>query len=363
MRIGLDATPLLGARTGVGRYVEHLLGELSGGLDDLVATAFTLRGSGRLPAALPPAVRSRSRPVPARLLRAAWSRLPVPPVEWLTGGLDVFHATNFVLPPLHRARGVLTIHDLSFLRFPDTVSSDSARYRELVPRGLTRAAIVCTPSEAVAEEVRETYRLPADRVAVTPLGVDAGWFDVAPPDDRWLHDKGLPPRYLLAVGTLEPRKNLSTLVAAHRQLNDPAAALVVVGPPGWGPALDTAGIPPEQLVLTGYQDNADLRRIVSGAAALVLPSRYEGFGLPVLEALACGTPVIASDLPVVREVAGTHATLVAVDDVDGFAEAMATALARSRPEPEPGRAHARAFTWRRCADLTRQAYARAAASP
>ena len=154
MRVGLDATPLLGVRTGIGRYTADLLAALSTGPDELVATAFTLRGRGAL--AVPAGVEVRARPVPARLLQQAWARTSVPSVELLTGPLDVFHGTNFVLPP-SRAAGVVTVHDLAFLRLPATVSAASARYRVLVPRSLRRARVVVTPSRAVAEQLSDAY--------------------------------------------------------------------------------------------------------------------------------------------------------------------------------------------------------------
>ena len=367
MRVGLDATPLLGARTGVGRYVEHLLKELTelpalaGG--ELVATAFTLRGAGGLPAAVPPGVAVRHRPAPARLLRAAWERAELPPVEWLTGRLDVFHGTNFVLPPLRRAGGVLTVHDLSYLRFPETVSAASLRYRELVPRGLRRAAVVLTPSEAVAAEVRDEYGL-GDEVVATPLGVDGSWFAATPAEPAWLAGRRLPERYLLFVGTVEPRKGLPGLLRALRLLHDAEPAtppLVLVGPAGWGPALETAALPPGAVLTAGYLDTAELRGLVAGAAALVYPTRYEGFGLPPLEAFAAGTPVVASDLPVVREVTGTLATLTPAGDDAALAGALAKVL--GEPDSDAARAarqaRARTFSWAETARRTYSAYVRA----
>ena len=378
VRVGLDATPLLGARTGVGRYVEHLVRELAelpgvGPGRELVATAFTLRGAGALPAAVPPGVAVRHRPAPARVLQAAWRRADLPPVEWLTGRLDVFHGTNFVLPPLRRAGGVVTVHDLSYLRFPETVTAASLRYRELVPRGLRRAAVVLTPSEAVAAEVRAEYGL-GDEVVATPLGVDASWFDATPAEPGWLAGRGLPERYLVFVGSVEPRKGLPGLLRALRELHgsstrlDPATPpLVLVGPPGWGPALETAALPAGAVLTAGYLDTAELRRLVAGAAALVYPSSYEGFGLPPLEAFAAGTPVVASDLPVVREVTGTLAALSPVGDDEALAAALARTLAEAHTDRDPAakaaraarQARARAFSWAETARLTYAAYVRA----
>jgi glycosyltransferase involved in cell wall biosynthesis len=350
VRVGLDATPLLGVRTGIGRYTADLLAALAPGPDELVATAFTLRGRGGL--VVPPPVQVRARPVPARLLQAAWARGPFPPVELLTGRLDVFHATNFVLPPLRRAAGVVTVHDLAFLRLPSTVSAASARYRALVPRSVRRARVVVTPSRAVADQVREAYatELGATPVQVVPHGVDPRWAAAQPADAALRARLGLPSAYVLFVGTLEPRKDLRTLLGAHRRLPD-APPLVLVGPPGWGEQVDVSGV-----VTPGFVGDDDLRRVVAGASALVLPSRDEGFGLTLLEALAAGTPVVASDLPVLREVGGAAVAYAPVGDAEGFAAALAAVLAFAG-DPALRRAQAAGFSWQRSADGHRAAYA------
>ncbi len=376
LRVGLDATPLLGVRTGIGRYVQHLLATLAarqgaaGGpgaagrpeLAELRATAFTWRGQADLAAAVPAGVTVAGRRAPARALQALWARTELPPVELLAGrGLDVFHATNFVLPPLRRAHGVVTVHDLAYLHLPGTVSAASLRYRELVPRSVRRAAVVLTPSRATADAVREAYAVPADRLAVTPLGVDPAWFAAAPPDKAWLAERGLPPDYLLAVGTLEPRKGLDVLVAAYRRLlaDEPdAPPLVLAGGAGWGAAPEVAALPADRIVLPGYVGAADLVGVVAGARLLAFPSRYEGFGLPPLEAMAAGVPVLASDLPAVREATAGLVRLVPPGDPDALAAALAAEL-RAAPDARQiaaARDHAAGQTWQRCAELTLRAY-------
>jgi glycosyltransferase involved in cell wall biosynthesis len=377
VRVGLDATPLLGARTGVGRYVAGLAGALAGLAgpepEEVALVPFSWRGTRDLPAAAPhgPRVRCGRRRVPARLLQAAWSRLPWPPVEWLAGPVEVFHATNFVAPPARRAATVVTVHDLTYLRYPEMVTDASARYRRLVPRALGHGAIVCTPTAAVAAEVADEYGLPPDRLVVTPLGVADLWRHAAPPDPGWRAARGLPARYLLFVGSREPRKNLGTLLTAYRDLlagkvgaaaPSPAGPgvppLVLVGPPGWGEALDTAGLPPDAVRTLGYLPEPALAGVVAGAAAVVVPSWYEGFGLPALEALACGTPVVAADLPAHREVLGDQAELVPPSDPDALAAALGRVL--EDPGGEAARAarrtRAAGFTWETCAQATLAAY-------
>jgi glycosyltransferase involved in cell wall biosynthesis len=385
MRVGLDATPLLGPRTGVGRYVAGLVDALalSGEVAELRLVPFTWRGAGDLPrtgrAAAPAApgppgapgaaaaravVRTRRRRVPARPLREVWARTPWPPVEWLAGRVDVFHATNFVAPPARRAGLVVTVHDLTYLRYPEMVTAASARYRELVPVGIGRGAVVCAPTAAVAGELRETYRIPPERMVVTPLGVDRRWLRAEPPDSAWLAARGLPERYLLFVGSREPRKNLTTLLAAYRELlaGGEGLPLVLVGPAGWGEEPSLGGLPAGSVLTPGYLDDDDLVRVVAGASALAYPSLYEGFGLPALEALACGTPVVAGDVPALREVLGEHAELVDPGDPGALASALAKAIEDAGgPARAARRAHAATFTWERCAAATLGAYREAIA--
>jgi glycosyltransferase involved in cell wall biosynthesis len=377
MLVGLDATPLLGQRTGVGRYVAELLTALQQlppapdeEVTQPVATAFSLRGRRQLAGLLPPGVADRSRPLPARLLQRVWARHGWPSVTSLMGHVDVFHATNFVLPPTGRAAGVVTVHDLSFLSLPGTVTSASRAYRELVPLSIRRARLVLTPSHAVAGELTAAYGLSPDRVVVTHLGVGPEWGTAAAPDAALRRLLGLPERYFVFVGNLEPRKNLPLLLDAYRALlaeRPDAPGLVLAGPAGWGPTLDLRGIPARQLVFTGYRSDRELRSVVAGATALVYPTAYEGFGLPPLEAFAAGVPVIASDLPVVREVVGTGAetaALVPAGDATALAAALAHQVDADDPAPAAAARRRRAaeFTWSATAAATRSAYVRALGS-
>jgi glycosyltransferase involved in cell wall biosynthesis len=362
MRVTLDGTPLLGPRTGVGQYVDELVRATVRLPDapELVLAPFTIRG-GRRPADLPAEVVWRHRPFPARGLQWLWQRVPVPSAELLTGRTDVFHATNFVAPPTRRARTVVTVHDLSFVTFPDTVTPQVARYRELVPRAVHRAAVVLTPSHSVAAEVRDHYGVPADRVMATPLGVDPSWSHAVAMQPAELAGLGLPARFLLFVGARQPRKNLPTLLAAHRAARsaDPETPpLVLVGPSGWGEESDLSG--PDVLVRE-HLPRPVLQRLVASAAAVVMPSLYEGFGLPVLEAMAAGTPVLASDIAAHREVGGDVPLFFEARAVDELAELILAVLRETRPAErrDRGRERAERATWTACAEATVRAYERA----
>ncbi|MGV1006995.1 MAG: glycosyltransferase family 4 protein [Dermatophilaceae bacterium] len=362
MRVGVDATPLLGLRTGIGNYTAHLLAELPRALDpgdEVAAAAFTHRGHRALTDALPPGVTPTGRPLPARVLRRLWMRSDRPDVRLVTGPVDVMHGTNFVLPPARGASGVVTIHDLAYLRWPSTVAAASLDYARLVPRALARGAHVCTPSAAVAEQVRDAYPVPPERVHVTPLGVDDSWASAQPLPPKERRALGVPSSYVLAVGTMEPRKNLALLLdtyrlAARERLDLPP--LVLVGGHGWGEQLVTHGVAPDRLVLTGYLPQERLRQVVAGAQALLFPSLDEGFGLPPLEALACGVPALVSDLPVTREVLGLHCAYADPHDVESFLIGMQSVLGTPPGTAASRRAYAARFTWAQCAYATVAAY-------
>ncbi|PPK69803.1 glycosyltransferase family 1 protein [Actinokineospora auranticolor] len=354
IRVLIDGTPLLGNRTGIGRYTAALAEELASSSHvDMRAVAFTLRGWRALRRVLPHGVRARGIPSPARLLRAAWLRGAFPPVELFAGLTDVAHGTNFVLPATFRAAGVLTVHDLNFLGYPDELSRFDTRLPELVKVSAHRAGIVCTPTRAVADQVVERLGVSADKVRVTPLGVDPAWFTARPPNQDTARRLGLPSEYLLFVGAAGPRKSLDWLLKAHAATPD-LPPLVLTGPDhvaGGG-----------RVRATGYLPESDLRTVVAGASALVLPSRDEGFGLPVLEAMACDVPVVCTDVPALREVAGDHAHFVPFGDTEALAAALLEALEHPLDAAtiSARRAHAATHTWRRCAELTVSAYRAAA---
>ncbi|MBB5955141.1 glycosyltransferase involved in cell wall biosynthesis [Saccharothrix tamanrassetensis] len=357
LKVLIDGTPLLGHRTGIGRYTSALAEELASMTDvvDVRAVAFTLRGWRALRTVLPHEVVARGLPVSARLLRQFWLRVPFPPVEFLAGPTDVMHATNFVLPPTIRAGGVTTIHDLAFIDRPQDLPPSDRRLPELVRRSALKADIVCTPTQAVANVVVDRFEVDPDKIIVTPLGVDPAWFAARPPSDGLRARLGLPGEYLLFVGADGPRKGMRTLLDAHAA--NPALPPLVLAGPG------RAGVD-GRVLRTGYLNDVDLRSVVAGAATLVLPSRDEGFGLPVLEALACNVPVVCTDVPALREVAGGHAVHVPVGDAEALGQALQDAVDEPPTPADQAarRAHASEFTWRKTAERTVEAYRLAAAA-
>lgn len=364
LTVGIDATPVLGRRTGVGRYTAGLLDGLAATAQlSVVATAFTARGAHLLPSMAPANASVRRRPVPARLLKHAWAHFELPPVEWLCGRVDIFHATNFVLPPLRRARGVVTIHDLAYLRHPATVAGPTLDYRTLALRSVRRATIVCAPSSTVAAEVSDEYQVDSGRIVVTSPGVDAAWFSSAPPTAELRQRLRLPEAgspYLLAVGTLEPRKNLDRLLDAHEAIWRAGlhVPLVLVGAAGWGRQPLLVRRPAGSVIVTGYVSDEELQAVTAGATALAFPSIYEGFGLPPLEALAAGVPTVCADLPVTREVLGDAAQYVSPHDTDAWAAALHRAVTAPPDAATRARGWQQAliYTWARFIDQALVAY-------
>jgi glycosyltransferase involved in cell wall biosynthesis len=347
LRVALDAGPLLDPPTGVGRYVAELTRSLEVFGVDTHRYAVALGGR-------PPDGVHRWR-VPARVAHALWRTFGRPSIKRLVGEVDIVHGTNFVLPPLGRAVGVLTVHDLAFFR--DDTFPGGRRLRALVPWSLERAARVLVPTDAVAHEVADRFRLSPAHVVVTHEGVSPVFFSAAPLARRVLEGMGIRGRMAIAVGTIEPRKNLTRLLTAWRRAADDLSGwtLVLAGPKGWGAELpETPGVVP-----IGYVGDETLPGLLAAAEIFCYPSLYEGFGLPPLEAMAAGTPVIAGNYSAAEEVLGDAALLVDPTDVDAIADALVR-LARDdelrRSLAFAGRAHAAAFTWERTARVTLDAY-------
>ncbi|MGH9069597.1 MAG: glycosyltransferase family 4 protein [Acidimicrobiales bacterium] len=367
MRVALDATPLLGNRTGVAAFCLGALSGLGAREDlDVGAYAVSWRRRGAIVGQLPGGVEAVGRPMPARPLQASWRRGSLPPAEWLLGGRDVIHGTNFVVPPARRAARVVTVHDLTALKFPQMCEPASLRFPDLVRRAVARGAWVHTPSEWVAGEVVEWLGVDPRRVRAVHHGAGAlagaggaGGAGVQGPLTE--ASTGFIPegRYVLALGTVEPRKDLVGLVRAFEQLagERPDVSLVIAGADGWGAqALDAAVRESpflRRVIRLGYVSRSHRDVLVAGAAVLAYPSVYEGFGLPPLEAMTQGVPVVATRAGALVEVLGDGAELVAVGDEPGLAGAIAHLL----DDPDAatalgarGRLRAEQFTWERCAE-------------
>jgi glycosyltransferase involved in cell wall biosynthesis len=313
VNVGVDVSPLVQTGAGTARHVRGLLGSLEG-RPGLELTPLRYGGRSRLAS-----VRRDAWWYPFRLGRAA-------------RGLDLLHCTTFRAPRLPRLPLVVTAHDLGLLRHPDAFPAWHRRSGQIALRAGVRAAdAIVAVSAFTSSELTELLGVPAERIRVVPNGVDPIFDAAGPPAEG---------DYVLAVGTLEPRKNLAAAVEAARLAG---VELRVAGERGWG-GVDVPG-------WAGRPSDAELAALYRGARCLVYPSLYEGFGIPVLEAMACGTPVVTSRGGATEEVAGGAAVLVDAADPEAIAAGIAEAE-RRRDELVPlGLERARSFTWQHAADL------------
>jgi glycosyltransferase involved in cell wall biosynthesis len=312
VRVGVDTSPLVQTRAGTARHVRGLVGALRGraGID---LELLSYGGPGRLSSVVRDALW-----YPRGIARAA-------------SHLDVLHCTTFRGPTRARVPTVLTVHDLAILRYPETFPRWHRLYgRTGLERTLRAAEAVVAVSEFTRDEVVELVGVPAERIRVVQNGVDAVFTPEGPAAGG---------EYVLAVATLEPRKNLGRAVEAARRAG---IELRVVGARGWGD-VEVPG-------WVGELPDSELAALYRGARAVLYPSLYEGFGLPVLEAMACGAPVVTSSGTSTEEVAGGAAVLADPLDVDSIAAALAEALHRRDELVALGLERARAFTWDAAAD-------------
>ncbi|CAB4925705.1 MAG: glycosyltransferase [Actinobacteria bacterium] len=329
MRVAIDATPLLGRRTGIGVCTEQLLTRLTRPGIEVVAFAVSARGARSLRSLLPSEVDVVGRPMAARPLRAAWSRSDHPAIENWTGPIDVVHGPNFVVPPSRVGAEVVTVHDLTCIRFPQLCTADTLQIPTLLRRAIARGAWVHTVSQFVADEVIDIFSIDPNRVRVVHNGAPT----IRPAEERdRLADAGRSlvggDDYLLSLGTIEPRKDVPGLIAAFDLLapSHPQLSLVIAGPDGWGADAVGAAIGSSpnrsRIHRTGWIDNLRRDQLLAGASAFIYPSVYEGFGLPPLEALALGTAVVATRVGALPEVLAESAGWAEPGNPESLASAI-----------------------------------------
>jgi alpha-1,3-rhamnosyl/mannosyltransferase len=303
--------------------------------------------------------------VPGRAVQGAWKTLYWPPFDWFAGRHDVTHFPNFFLPPLRRGRSAVTIHDVSFLRHPEFTESGNLRFlRTHIRRTAARADAIITDSRFSADEIAELLNVAPDRLHPIHLGIDPGFR--RPSDEALAAARGrlaLDAPYLLTVGTVEPRKNIAFLVEVFERLAGFDGLLVIAGMRGWqdAPILRRLRESPRAASIRhlDYVPDADLPALYAGAELFLTASFYEGFGLPPLEAMACGTPVVASDGGALAEVLGAAAVLRHGFDVDDWVAAVREVLTDSGRRDElrrRGLDRAAGFRWEQTARSTWEVY-------
>jgi glycosyltransferase involved in cell wall biosynthesis len=362
VRVLIDYRAALRDRTGVGEYTHQLVTALAQRFDraELDLSVFSSSWKDRLTLtdrALD-GVTAIDRRVPVRVLNFTWHRLGWPPAERLAGGrFDATHSLSPLILPAHSAAHLVTIHDLNFLTYPEQTRAEIRRdYPRLAAAHARRAQRIVVPSQFTGREVNRRLDVPLAKIAVCPPG--------APPWTARTHmaDGG----YVLFLGTLEPRKNVGTLLDAYERLaarRPQLPELVIAGQATEqsGPWLDRLRRAPLKRIArhVGYVDPRRRRELYEGARLLVQPSFEEGFGLPVLEAMTIGVPVVAADRGALPEVLGDAGPLVNAEDADQFAAAIEHLLddeAYAAVCASKGAARARHFTWSATAERVYEAY-------
>lgn len=339
MHIGIDYTAAVLQGAGIGRYTRGLVDALLP-LFEPEDRLTLLHPRERVAATRlewPPAVDHRRLPLPDRYQTILWHRLRLPlSVEVLTGPLDIFHAPNFLLPPVRRACTLVTIHDLAFLVRPQFAFPDLQRFlTQAVPRSLARADHILADSEASRQDAIRLFGLAPERITVVGAGVEKRFRRLEKASLYEIHKKYSLPEspFVLCVSTLEPRKNLDGLVrafAAARKRAELDHHLVIAGGKGWLYESIFSEVKRLQagdfVHFLGFVDDTDLPALYNLSELFAFPSHYEGFGLPVLEALACGRPVLCTDTSSLPEITGDAARLIPTGDEAALTEALAELL-------------------------------------
>ncbi|MDR6925316.1 MULTISPECIES: glycosyltransferase family 4 protein [Pseudomonas] len=373
MRIALNARILQAPRTGIGHYVAELANALASEPDVELALFHGWGWSSVLPEAAMPGY-SRLTPLLRQIPGAYQARRWLEQKRFDQGrarAIDLYHEPS-LWPLSFDGPTVITLHDLTHLQYPET--QPPARLREIERRladGVRQASLILTDSQYIADEAQAHFGLPAQRFVVAPLGVAARFHPRSPEAiDAVLKAHAVEPReYFLCVGTLEPRKNLTLALRAHARLPESVRQrfpLLIVGMAGWQREQFSEemhqALACGHVCLLGYLPDEHVAQLLAGARALIFPSLYEGFGLPVLEAMASGTPVILTRRSAMPEVAGAAGNYVEQDEPDGLRDAMSRLIddqAHWQVCREAGLHQARLFTWERCAQVTARAYRQA----
>lgn len=364
IRVAFEATPLLGQKTGVGEFCSGALSGLSRqeGLT-IKPFAVTWRNRHRLDEVIGDLSPMRQLPMPARPLQGLWSKVDFPPLEFFVGKFDVVHGSNFVVPPTMRAKRVVTVHDLTPLLFPHAADPSTLVFPKLIQRAMNGGAFVHTPSEYIAMQVREHFNVRPERVHAVYHG-GPEWRDITERPIWNLQSEfqlktavGNDP-FLLGLGTIEPRKDFVTLVRAFEEVASEYAdlKLVIAGQPGWGAnELDEVvrkSIVSDRIIRPGYVSRDIRRWLLENASVFVYSSLYEGFGLPPIEAMQLGTPVIATKAGSLPEVLANAAILNDIGDSVGIANSIRNLLADDFLRSgliELGYERASFFSWENCA--------------
>ncbi|MCA9930524.1 MAG: glycosyltransferase family 4 protein [Anaerolineales bacterium] len=368
--MGINAHLLSGEagyrRAGIHQYIAQVLRHLPREEDGPTYTVYTRHEPDFLQQAGITAV-STSLPTENRLFRIVWEQI-VWPWQVRQHRVDLLHSMAFVTPLLSKRPAVVTVYDLSFLHFPENFPAVQRLYLHTqTRRSVRKARRIIAISESGRQDVHRFFEIPLRRIDVVRPGVDE-MYRPLPPEEitAFRHEKGINGRFILHVGTLQPRKNIPVLLDAFAQLPNETVQLVLVGGKGWlfdeiFARVQALGLM-DRVHFTGYVPDDELPLWYNAADLFVLPSQYEGFGMPIVEAMACGTPVVAADNSSLPEAAGQAGLLFSPQNVPELTERMANVLddrALSDKMRRLGIQHAHNFSWERAGRETAVVYQKA----
>lgn len=350
--IGVDGTPFFRPIDGIGRYSHELLKELAEQKPDYRFTIIGFRGdkpNAELVDNLPRNVEFFYLPIPRKIYQGLFSKLIAVNLSLIAPRFDSILHLNFTLFPYIKRRGLknlLFVHDTTFIDIPEVVTKKNLRYlRRRVPWSIKRAEKIITISDFTKSRIKDIYRLPPSKISMVGTGVQKVFFEKAK------KPRGLPGKYVLAIGTLEPRKNLESLVKAYLALPKDLRnkyALVLGGSLGWdNDELRRTIESSSKIHHLGYVDDKDLPGLYQSASLFVFPSLYEGFGIPLLEAMASEVPVIANDIPLFKDIAKNNVIYTNATDINELSNAISKALSAKLDKTRLAKTadHASQYSW------------------
>lgn len=365
MKIGIDISQIAYQGTGVETYTTHLVREL---INCDTGNKYSLFGSSLRKNQIlkeyvstlskPGNYQSRIYPVPQSLLKWLWNKQHIIGIEKFTGNLDIFHSSDWIEPP-SKCRKITTIHDLIIYKYPEFMNPGIIENQKNKLHWVVKESeIVIADSESTKRDIIFYLNIPEKKIKVVYLGVD----DCFQPQDKKKTDLiknkyHISGKYFLCVGTNNPRKNLLRIIKAFNMLKNSGYRLVIAGNYGWGEKIDPKN---STIIQLNYINNFDLPMLYSGSEAFIYPSLYEGFGLPVLEAMACGTPVITSDRGSLKEISQNLSIHVNPESENSIKEGFELVINLPQDEKtalvKSGINYAKKFTWKKCARETLNIY-------
>ncbi len=370
MRIGIDARSVLKQRTGVGNYTYNLIQHLSQQDRENQYVLFYshhLNIKSAIPEIKNPNFESKFIRFPNKLLNLMWGTVKLPKIDWLVGEVDLYHSPNYTLNILGRGKSLMTIHDLSFLAYRQfSLASGRWHYAFKIKNYAKKTDAIITDSQSTKSEVLKYLKVPEEKIHVIYLGCSEGFqpFPESEKKQKIREKYNIKGDFILYVGTLEPRKNLKGLICAYdRSRAKEDFLLVLAGGKGWKYKHIFRLVKrlklEDRVIFTGYMSDSDLPALYNSASVFVYPSFYEGFGLPPLEAMACGTPVIVSHTTSLPEVVGNAGVYVDPSDIEQISTSIDTVLSDTELRQtlrERGLKRAKLFSWGKTAKETIMLY-------